>query len=140
VGFSSQEKEENRKAKRTLETGFNSNQIGITEKKKEEWLSFSNAENKEKSEVTQSEQEKAENDFRQIKNPKILVIGDSIGFGFGDDENEGIGNRYAKLTNNDMTENPVNNISVSGDEVSDLEIIISNKDWVEPIIIGDCCG
>lgn len=73
--------------------------------------------------------------FKELTNPKILVMGDSIGFGFGDDDNEGIGIRYAKLINNDLDLNPVNNISVSGDEVSDLETIVNNNENNE--LIGD---
>lgn len=71
--------------------------------------------------------EKEDTDLKLV-NPKILVIGDSIGFGFGDDGNEGIGNRYAKLIDNDLEKNPVNNLSVSGDEVSDLEWVVNNEE------------
>ena len=75
------------------------------------------------------DQEEAQDiSFKEVSNPKILLIGDSIGFGFGDDGNKGIGNRYGELIQNDFDKNPVNNISVAGDEVLDLESIVSNDE------------
>lgn len=58
--------------------------------------------------------------------PNILVIGDSIGFGFGDENNNGIGKRYADLIELDTINSPVYNLSVSGDEVKDLSLIVNN--------------
>lgn len=63
----------------------------------------------------------------------ILVMGDSIGFGFGDDANSGIGNRYVSFFEEGAKESSVYNISVSGDEVSDLLLVV-NKIENEAII------
>lgn len=59
---------------------------------------------------------------KEVKTPSdILVIGDSIGFGIGDEENLGIGKRYLDLINKEgETELEVTNISVPGYESNEL--------------------
>ncbi len=54
---------------------------------------------------------------------KILVMGDSIGFGIGDDPDMGIGKRYAQILD---PENPVavTNLSVAGAVSSDLAALV----------------
>lgn len=56
---------------------------------------------------------------------EIVILGDSIGFGIGDEENLGIEKRYAELINKeDENKKEITNISVPGFESSDLVNII----------------
>lgn len=55
----------------------------------------------------------------------ILILGDSIGFGIGDEENLGIGERYLNLLNKDQkTGLDITNISVPGYESEQLVDLI----------------
>lgn len=66
---------------------------------------------------------------------KILVLGDSIGYGIGDNENMGIGNRYAELIGpREDKDIIVSNLSVSGAVVSELEQSISQ---INPSLIAE---
>ena len=57
----------------------------------------------------------------------ILVLGDSIGFGVGDEENLGIGGRYLALISDDAENGPaLTNISVPGHESSQLAALIES--------------
>lgn len=68
------------------------------------------------------------------KVPNILVMGDSIGYGFGDEGNQGIGKRYASLVDPEgLQEIQVTNLSVSGAEVADLKNLINQGEYV-PLI------
>lgn len=56
-----------------------------------------------------------------ITNPNILILGDSIGFGIGDDPNQGLGRRYATLLDPDgILDIKITNLSISGSKVSEL--------------------
>jgi len=58
----------------------------------------------------------------------ILVMGDSIGFGIGDETNKGIGKGYKELINKEESKDiEVANISVPGDESDELLNLIENK-------------
>ncbi|SFC01332.1 Lysophospholipase L1 [Alkalibacterium subtropicum] len=60
----------------------------------------------------------------------ILVLGDSIGFGVGDEENLGIGERYLNLLDDDSeTGKTVTNISVPGFESSQLASLIESDEY-----------
>ncbi|OJF94642.1 GDSL-type esterase/lipase family protein [Alkalibacterium sp. 20] len=57
----------------------------------------------------------------------ILILGDSIGFGFGDEENLGIGERYLNLmTDEDADEKTLTNISVPGYDSNQLAALIES--------------
>jgi|SRR6056297_141569 len=58
----------------------------------------------------------------------ILVMGDSIGFGIGDETNKGIGKGYKELISKEESKDiEVANISVPGDESDELLNLIENK-------------
>lgn len=60
---------------------------------------------------------------------RILIIGDSIGFGIGDEEGLGIGERYrALLSEKENVEINLNNISVPGYQSDELVEAIQNQD------------
>ncbi len=84
--------------------------------------------------VTGLEQESNESEATSSKVPNILVMGDSIGYGFGDEDNLDIGKRYASLVDPEGVEEiQVTNISVSGTEVAELKNLINQNEYV-PII------
>ncbi len=58
---------------------------------------------------------------------KILVLGDSIGYGIGDDPNMGIGKRYATLIDSEKNID-VTNLSVSGAISSELATLVDNPE------------
>jgi lysophospholipase L1-like esterase len=70
-----------------------------------------------------------ESDNEEINVFNILVLGDSIGFGVGDETNKGIGERYKDLINEEENQNiEVENISIPGYESKDLlNLLESNK-------------
>lgn len=60
---------------------------------------------------------------------RILIMGDSIGFGIGDEEGLGIGERYrALLSEKENVEIKLNNISVPGYQSDELVEAIQNQD------------
>lgn len=62
-------------------------------------------------------------------NLKILIMGDSIGYGIGDEENLGIGKRYQDLMNTEnQTKLEITNISVPGYESDDLGVLIKSQE------------
>lgn len=64
----------------------------------------------------------------------ILVLGDSIGFGIGDEADMGIGRRYAELIDPERAEAiQVRNLSVSGAVSSDLATVIAGPEN-EPLL------
>ncbi|WP_368645715.1 GDSL-type esterase/lipase family protein [Alkalibacterium putridalgicola] len=59
----------------------------------------------------------------------ILILGDSIGFGVGDEENLGIGERYLNLLEEDSeTDTTITNSSVPGFESSQLADLIESRE------------
>lgn len=59
---------------------------------------------------------------------ELLVIGDSIGVGIGDEESLGLGNRYAQLAKDGMDQTvTVNNIAVSGAVINELMNLVKNN-------------
>lgn len=69
---------------------------------------------------------------------KIVIMGDSIGFGVGDDPNMGIGNRYISLINpDDSRDIELVNISVPGYESIDLATQIEKRENLDTIIGSD---
>ena len=72
------------------------------------------------------EQESNESDATSNKVPNILVMGDSIGYGIGDESNQDIGQRYASLVDPEGVQGiEVTNLSVSGAEVAELKNLIN---------------
>lgn len=64
----------------------------------------------------------------------ILILGDSIGFGVGDEENLGIGERYLDLLNDDSeTDKTIANISVPGFESTQLASMIESGEYAGSI-------
>lgn len=64
----------------------------------------------------------------------ILILGDSIGFGVGDEENLGIGERYLSLLGEENeTEKSITNISVPGFESSQLANLIESGENIGSI-------
>jgi lysophospholipase L1-like esterase len=56
-----------------------------------------------------------------LEEPRILVLGDSIGYGLGDENNLGIGNGYKKILEERLSKTVVmNNLSVPGAETKEL--------------------
>lgn len=71
--------------------------------------------------VTQPTQEIDPNDTLKNEPPNILILGDSIGFGIGDDTNQGLGKRYALLLDPEgLKAIKIANLSVPGARVGDL--------------------
>lgn len=69
---------------------------------------------------------------------KILIMGDSIGFGIGDEPNMGIGNRYKTLLDPNKTRDiEIVNISVPGYESIDLLSQIEKKENLDTIVGSD---
>ncbi|NLC66163.1 MAG: hypothetical protein GX752_04390 [Clostridium sp.] len=65
---------------------------------------------------------------------EILILGDSIGFGVGDEENLGIGNRYVDLIKEEgENKKGITNISVPGYESSELVRLIKSGENVSSI-------
>jgi len=53
--------------------------------------------------------------------PNILILGDSIGFGIGDETNQGLGKRYAMLLDPEsLQEIKITNLSIPGESVDGL--------------------
>lgn len=69
------------------------------------------------------------NTYIDTDKPNILVLGDSIGYGFGDDPDQGIGKRYAAMLDpkgiQDIT---VTNLSISGSKVSELFELVKRSE------------
>jgi len=56
-----------------------------------------------------------------VDNPSILILGDSIGFGIGDDPNQGLGIRYATMLDPEGIQDiKITNLSIPGARVSEL--------------------
>lgn len=67
-------------------------------------------------------------------NGHILVLGDSIGVGVGDDGTKGIGTRYSELVDPEGTQNiQVINLAVSGAVVSELRTLVNQPEYVPEI-------
>ena len=68
----------------------------------------------------------------------ILIIGDSIGFGVGDDPSMGIGKRYTELINQEQpTATQVSNISIPGYLSGDLVTLIGRPESASFISAAD---
>ncbi|MFO8069194.1 MAG: GDSL-type esterase/lipase family protein [Alkalibacterium sp.] len=68
-----------------------------------------------------------EEDITLADSSDILILGDSIGFGVGDEENLGIGERYLDLLNEeDENEKNITNISVPSYESNQLVDLIAS--------------
>ncbi|WP_423188361.1 GDSL-type esterase/lipase family protein [Alkalibacterium sp. f15] len=68
-----------------------------------------------------------EEDMIPAEPSDILILGDSIGFGFGDEENLGIGERYlALLADENADEKTLTNISVPGYDSNQLADLIGS--------------
>ncbi len=64
----------------------------------------------------------------ETDNLRILILGDSIGYGVGDESNKGIGIRYKDLISKDESKNiEVTNLSVPGHESGDLLTLLESK-------------
>ena len=71
-------------------------------------------------------------------NPVLLVLGDSIGAGIGDDKGEGIGEKYVELVLQNNNENiEIINMSVPGSKTRDLLKLIDRSDFKSTIEIAD---
>lgn len=61
------------------------------------------------------------NDAVAVVKPNILVLGDSIGFGVGDELNQGLGRRYATMLDPEGIQDiKITNLSIPGAKVSGL--------------------
>jgi lysophospholipase L1-like esterase len=69
-----------------------------------------------------------------IDKPNILILGDSIGFGVGDDPNHGIGRRYATILDPDgILDIKITNLSIPGAKVSELFELVQRPENVVAI-------
>lgn len=67
-------------------------------------------------------------------NPNILILGDSIGFGVGDDPNQGIGRRYASMIDPEGIQDiKITNLSIPGAKVSGLLELVKQPENVVAI-------
>lgn len=66
-----------------------------------------------------------------VDNPNILILGDSIGFGIGDDPNQGLGIRYATMLDPEGIQDiKIANLSIPGAKVSGLFEIVNQPEIV----------
>ena len=64
-------------------------------------------------------------------NPNILILGDSIGFGIGDDPNQGLGIRYAAMLDPEGIQDiKITNLSIPGAKVSELFELVNQPENV----------
>ena len=64
-------------------------------------------------------------------NPSILILGDSIGFGIGDDPNQGLGIRYAAMLDPEGIQDiKITNLSIPGAKVSELFELVNQPENV----------
>lgn len=75
--------------------------------------------------------DKTSGTFKDINNINILVLGDSIGAGMGDETNAGLGKGYAAKMRDTGKETEVINLSVPGAKTADLLERIQNKETEE---------
>ncbi len=67
-------------------------------------------------------------------NQNILILGDSIGFGVGDDPNQGIGRRYASMIDPEGIQDiKITNLSIPGAKVSGLLELVKQPENVVAI-------
>lgn len=72
--------------------------------------------------------EKTNSVFKSADNLNILVIGDSIGAGVGDETSMGLGKGYALKLNDNSKSTEVINLSVPGAKTEDLLAVIQNTE------------
>lgn len=71
-----------------------------------------------------------------VDKPNILVLGDSIGFGVGDDPNQGLGIRYATLLDPEgILDIKITNLSIPGSKVSELFELVKRPE--NAVAIGE---
>ncbi|MDY0235223.1 MAG: GDSL-type esterase/lipase family protein [Gudongella sp.] len=94
--------------------------------------------NKEDDINNQNSEESDEKSLNKIDISKIVIMGDSIGFGIGDEPNMGIGNRYKNLIDpDDLRGIELINISVPGYESIDLVTQIGKQENLDNILGSD---
>lgn len=79
-------------------------------------------------------------DIPSDESSDILILGDSIGFGVGDEENLGIGERYLALLNENTgaeTEKTITNISVPGFESTQLANLIESGENIASLTTAE---
>jgi len=81
--------------------------------------------------TTQGDNNSNKDDEVDVDNPSILILGDSIGFGIGDDPNQGIGRRYAALLDPEgIKDIQITNLSIPGSKVSELFELVKQPENV----------
>lgn len=85
-----------------------------------------------------AELDKSQSTKTDSMHPVLLVLGDSIGAGIGDDKGEGIGEKYADLSlKNDNVYIEVINVAIPGSKTSDLLKLTDRSDIKSTIEVAD---